>query len=772
VTGVLHAILVLAVVAGPAVGSGELAGRVLDETGVPIEGAPVQLTLQDGHTLRTESGSTGDYEFRLLPAGRHQLGARLINFADVRREVIIGTARVRADIVLRPALSAHVVVTAPRTFRNLAEVPNPEESLVGLAGSASVGAVTMRQLQARPAMRAGEVLESVPGLIVTQHSGEGKANQYYLRGFNLDHGTDFATTVAGVPVNMPTHAHGHGYTDLNFLMPELVSGVQFRKGPYYADQGDFSAAGAANVSYVSRLDAPIVRASIGELGWQRGLFAASRAVGQGHLLYAGEIMRQDGPWERPDGYQRVNGIARYALGDSEQGAAIMLSAYHGVWHATDQVPQRAVTAGALGRFGTLDPTTGGRSYRYSLSAEAQRASATTSTHGSAYVLGYGLDLFSNFTYFLEDPAHGDQFEQRDARIAAGGRIVHRRLQSWRALAVENSYGTDVRHDAIGAVGLYRTEARRRRATVREDSVDQTSVGVFVQNETAWMPRLRTLLGLRADLFRFRVASDIAANSGGRHAGSVSPKASLVAGPWAATELYVNAGRGFHSNDARGTTIRIDPVTRAPVQAVTPLAAVTGAEIGVRTVAIPRAQLTAALWTLRLDSELLFVGDAGTTEAGGPSRRTGLELSAYAALASKLHVDADVALSHARFTDNGPAGPYVPGAARIVASAGMSVEDWGRVSAGVRWRYLGGRPLAEDGRIRSQPTSTVNAQLSYAIAPRLRLHVEVFNLLSAEVSDIDYSYVSRLPGEPFDGVADRHLHPMPPRAVRAGLTVGF
>jgi hypothetical protein len=771
-TAIGQILLTVVWLAGALPSAGELHGRITDETGGALPGAAIEVSIESGGVQTAYSDATGEYAIRSLPRGRHRLRASLMNFAEVHRDVVIGRGVARADIVLRPTLASYVVVTAPRTFRNLAEVARPEENLLGLADSATMGAATARQIEARPAMRAAEVLEAVPGLMVTQHSGEGKAAQYYLRGFNLDHGTDFATTVAGTPVNMPTHAHGHGYSDLSFLIPELVGGVQYRKGPYFADQGDFSAAGAATITYVSRLDRPILQTSGGELGWRRALYASSLPLRDGHLLLAGELTHHDGPWTRPDDYERVNGVLRYTAGNSQNGMALTFAGYRGRWHSTDQVPRRALAGGLVDRYGGLDPTDGGSTHRYSVAVEAQRGSARSWTHGNAFALGYGVGLFSNFTYYLDDPEHGDQFEQRDARTVAGGRVVHRRLTSWFGREVETAFGTDIRHDAIGTLGLYRTTARVRRELVREDSVGQTSWGMFVQNETRWTGLLRTVTGLRVDLFHFGVASSEPASSGTEAAAILSPKASLIAGPWASTELYVNAGRGFHSNDARGTTIRIDPASSEPADRVSPLVAANGAEIGVRTIAIPRTQLTFAAWTLALDSELVFVGDAGTTDAGPASRRTGVELSVYTALMPRVHLDADLALSRARFTADGSGGVHVPGAAGIVGSAALSIVDWGRVSAGVRWRYLGARPLAEDGSVRSKPTSTVNTQLSYALTSKLRFRMDVFNALNARASDIDYFYVSRLPGEPMEGVADIHTHPIAPRAVRLALTVGF
>ena len=454
--------------------AGELHGRVTDATGGTLPGVAIELTLDKGSTGTVFTDSSGEYVFFSLPPGNHHLRASLMDFADVRRAVAVSSGVTRVDLVLRPALAAYVVVTAPRTFRNLAELEKPEENLLGLADAASTGAVTARQIESRPSMRGAEVLEAVPGMMVTQHSGEGKATQYYLRGFNLDHGTDFATTVAGTPVNMPTHAHGHGYSDLSFVIPELVGGVQYRKGPYFADQGDFSAAGAASLTYVSRLDRPILQTSAGELGWRRALFADSIPVRDGHLLFAGELTHQDGPWQRPDDYERLNGVLRYATGDARRGMALTLAGYRGRWHSTDQVPQRALTSGFVKRYETLDATDGGGSDRYSLGVETRHGSATSSTLGTAFVLRYDLGLFSNFTYYLDDPEHGDQFEQRDARVVAGGRLVHQRLGSWFGREVESAFGTELRHDRIGTLGLYRTTARVRRELVREDSVDQTS----------------------------------------------------------------------------------------------------------------------------------------------------------------------------------------------------------------------------------------------------------------------------------------------------------
>jgi hypothetical protein len=375
----------------------------------------------------------GAYRFDRVTPGRYQATFALINFAAARREINVpATGAAHVDATLYLALNADVTVTGKRTFANLADVENPAENLVGIAQSASQGAITAKQLDERPLMRDGEVLETVPGVIVTQHSGEGKANQYFLRGFNLDHGTDFATTVAGMPVNMPTHAHGQGYSDLNFMIPELVTGVQFSKGPYYADQGDFATAGSANINYANVLEQSIAHVELGGEGYARAIFAASPQVGGGHVGAALEVAHNDGPWVRPDDYQKINGVLRYSQGDAVNGFSLTAMGYHGRWNSTDQVADRAIASGLINRFGAIDPTDGGKTYRYSGTGDWQRSSSNgnASTRVTAFGIGYGLNLFSDFTYYRNDPVHGDQMEQADHRFITGGKVSHRRLTRW------------------------------------------------------------------------------------------------------------------------------------------------------------------------------------------------------------------------------------------------------------------------------------------------------------------------------------------------------
>lgn len=642
------------------------------------------------------------------------------------------------------------------------------DNAVGSSDAASQGSITAELLKSRPALRPGEVLEFVPGLIVTQHSGDGKANQYFLRGFNLDHGTDFATTVAGMPVNMPTHGHGQGYTDLNFLIPELVQRIDYRKGPYFATHGDFASAGAADIVYRTRLDAPFGQFTLGENGYRRGVAAGSFELGGVlQLLAAGEAMANDGPWTVPEGLQRRNAVLTLSGGDASQGFSATLMGYRARWTSTDQIPQRLIDSDALGRFDSLDPSDGGRTTRSSLSGEWHRNDGRSQTRLSAYAMRYSLALYSNFTYALERPEQGDQFAQKDDRSVFGLQASHAVGHSLGGLPVRSEVGLQLRHDRI-RVGLFDTVARVSTATTRDDRVRETMASVYGQSSAELAPWLRAIVGVRANRVSNRVDSlSLADNSGRAHDTHVSPKLSLIAGPFAKTEVFFNAGRGLHSNDARGTTARFDPKTGDAVDAVPPLVASRGWELGARTEALPGLQSSLALWKLDFDSELVYVGDAGATEASAASRRRGVEFNNRWTPGRHVLIDADLAWTHARFAN----GDRIPNAVDRVASLAATVRDIGPWSASLQWRYLGSGALVEDNSVRSRSSLTTNLRVGWQVSPKVELTLDVFNLFNRKVDDIQYVYESRVPGEA-EAVADRHVHPAEPRSARLTLKLAL
>ncbi len=643
--------------------------------------------------------------------------------------------------------------------------------LAGAVTSATEGTVLGEQLETRPVLRTGEVLEVVPGLVVTQHSGDGKANQYFLRGFNLDHGTDFASRVEGMPVNMPTHAHGQGYSDINFMIPELVDRIEYRKGTYYAEEGNFSAAGAVDVTYQRALDHAFVILGGGEERYGRVLLAASPQLGDGNLLIAADANYNNGPWDLDEHFHKFNGVVKYSAGDAAAGYTTEAMGYQGRWRSTDQIPLRAVEDGSIDRFGFIDPTDGGGTHRYSLSGSGWGQLGGGAFKASAYVIDYRLNLFSNFTYDT-DPVHGDQFEQYDRRLVYGADTSWRRGLSLFGLAGHFGSGLQLRIDDISPVGLYHTVARDRYATVREDDVTQTSWAGWISQDLQWTSWLRSEGGLRFDAFDFKVHSNLAANSGKADDHIVSPKLSVVFGPWASSEFFVNWGRGYHSNDARGTTITVDPADGVtPADKVTPLVRATGKEIGLRSAVLPRLQLAASLWQLDIASELLFTGDGGSTEPSRPSRRTGIELSGYYTPGEHWIIDTDFAWARPRFTDDDPVGKRIPNAVEGVISMGVSYRDPRGWFGGARLRHLGPAALIEDDSVRSKSTTLVNLDVGCHITRGLSATVTLLNIFDEKANDITYYYESQLPGEAAPA-GDIHFHPVEPRQLRFALTARF
>jgi hypothetical protein len=696
--------------------------------------------------------------------------ARVASCAVVLAPLVLAPVGARAQPVPSPRSQApdSTRVRAVDTVKVIGRI----DDLIGTAASASEGRVGAADLRARPITREGELLETVPGVIVTQHSGEGKANQYFVRGFNLDHGTDFQTRVDGMPLNMPTHAHGQGWTDLNFLIPELVDRLDYKLGVHHAELGDFGSAGGAQFHLVQRLERPFVTMDGGENGLARLVAGGSTRAAGGDLLAGGEVKAYDGPWERPERVRKLSGLVRYSWRRGASRFSVLGMAYGNRWDSNDQVALRAVTGGAISRFGQIDSTDGGAAQRYSLSGSWRRVGRRAVQEVQLFGIRSDLSLFSNFSYFLNDPVRGDQFQQVDRRTILGGNASHAQVLQGLGVAHQITLGLQTRTDLIGGLGLFNTQAQTRFHTVREDRVRETGTGVYVSAESRWRPRVRTVLGVRADGYTFDVTSDRPENSGSRRAGIVSPKASLVLTPSRTTELYLSGGFGFHSNDARGTTITVDPASEEPAARVAPLVRSRGAELGLRMAPVAGLRSTLTFWAVDLDSELRFVGDAGATEPSAMSRRRGVTWANFFRPVGALSLDADVSLARARLADV-PAGErYIPGALENVVAGGAAWTPRGGAFGAVRVRHFGAYPLTERNAIRADATTLLNADAGYRFASGVRLRASVLNVLDSRASDIQYFYASRLRGEATGGVEDVHFHPVEPRQVRASLGWGF
>ncbi|MGH8017123.1 MAG: TonB-dependent receptor [Opitutaceae bacterium] len=637
------------------------------------------------------------------------------------------------------------------------------ENFIGRALSGSEGAVARLELDMRPFLRTGEIVEHVPGMIVTQHSGTGKANQYFLRGFNLDHGTDFSVDLEGMPLNMRSHGHGQGYLDLNPIMPELVRRLDYSKGVHDVTAGDFSAAGRASIRLYDELPSGFLSAGAGEDNfWRIAAGESFHGANGGVFTAALEAQSYDGPWVRPEDLKKLNGVFRFVKDAAGGRFSLLATTYDASWDSTDQIPERLVESGELDRLGNVDPTVGGESSRHAL--QGGWTATDGSTQVSLYAARYDLTLYSNFTYFLDDPVNGDQFEQADERWIYGGRFLRQIEQTGNGREIQHRFGIETRMDDIPEVGLYRTQGQERLSTVREDDVRETSVGAFWDSNIVFAGAWRASFGIRGDYYFFDVDSDLAANSGSEDAGIVSPKVAVVYRAAESLEFYGNAGLGFHSNDARGTTISIDPATGEPADPVDALARSKGGELGVRWVKGNVFTTSVALWGLDLDSELIYVGDAGTTEAGRPSGRTGIEWSAHVRPLDWLTFDTDISLTRGRFDDDDPAGSRIPGSLSTVISAGATAELTRGLFGVLRLRHFGPRPLIEDNSVRSSGTSLVDARFGWG-GEKIRVYVDVLNLFDSEDHDIDYFYASRLPSEPDAGIDDVHFHPVEPRTFR-------
>ncbi|TXI94000.1 MAG: TonB-dependent receptor [Burkholderiaceae bacterium] len=649
-------------------------------------------------------------------------------------------------------------------------IDGSRSSTLGLLDAANAGMVGQKKLESMVTYRPGELLEAIPGVIVSQHSGEGKANQFYLRGFNLDHGTDLRTTLDEMPVNQRSHSHGQGWTDMNFLIPELAARIDYKKGPFSAQNGDFASAGSAAITYANRLSQSIASFTLGQFNYRRALLAASPEFADGNLLYAIEATHNDGPFVKGDQFKKVNAVLRYAEGFANNGYNVTAMLYTGKWNATDQIPLRAVTSGQLDRFDSIDKSDGGESHRYSLSGTWRRTNSDEASKISAYLIQSQLDLFSNFTYFMDDPINGDQFSQPDKRVTSGLNASHTWHSHINGKNTDVTVGIQAQNDNIYN-GLNKTKQRATLSTVRRDHIVESSLGSYLDVSTRWNEFVRSNVGLRHDYYRFQVDSDRTANSGTSSDQLISPNFNLAFGPWSKTELFVNIGQGFHSNDARATQTRIDPQSLDSTERSPGLVRSHGKEIGIRSEIIPRVQTSVSLYRLDFDSELSFVGDAGTTEAGAPSQRHGVEVSAYYQASPWLNLELDAAYAKARWKDAPPDQSRIVGAIEGVMQFSAIFDKLGPWSGALRLRHFGPRALLEDNSVRSKASTTINGRISYKFSPSLKLELEGFNLSNRKDSAIDYYYASQLKGEsaPRD---DIHFHPLEPRSFRLMLIKSF
>ena len=681
-----------------------------------------------------------------------------------------------------------VVVTAAR------------RDLMGTATTASEGVVVNDELTLTPAYRPGQVLETVPGLDVTIHSGEGKANQYLMRGYNLDHGTDLALFVDGMPVNEPTHAHGQGYADINFMIPELATNVSYTKGTYYAQEGDFASVGSVHINYLDTLPDQI-SASVGTMDFQRVLSAGSTTLAAGNLMGALELQHYDGPWTKPGDQRKVSSVLRFSSGDAEQGYSVTGMYYHDLWNAQTDQPERALTQGLISsRWSELDPADAGFAQRASLSAMYHdRSPGGGQFLASAYIINNQLTLWNDFTHDLVDPIDSDQEEQHENRITVGGDSSY----AWKTqFAGANTEWLTGVHTRIDLNDVFREPTVDRvpltvaqlaavdypSSYTEKDYVHLYSVAAYGQMTSHWTDWFRSVLGFRAD---YMYGIDSGTYSGAANRILPEPKGSLIFSVSETMEFYMSAGRGLHSDDIRGVNqAKIDGVAGAPL-----IASQLGEEVGMRQELFDkRISLTVALYNLDAQSETTYDPDVGQDTAGPGSHRMGYEINITYQALRWLEFYGSYSGDRARYTSplddgTGHVGTYLPNAPFATGSFNIYVKDLGPWSGGLAYRYLGAYPLSSgpcsNAAVAADfpgltscaqaptPKGTVfgsgygewNADVHYALPDGWGVGLGIYNLLNKKANAMEYWYVDRLPGEPAYGAADLHFHPLEPLSAR-------
>lgn len=682
--------------------------------------------------------------------------------------------------------------------------------LLGTAVTASEGVVSDKEIQLAPVYRPGQLLETVPGLIVTSHSGEGKANQYLMRGYNLDHGTDLATFVDGMPINQPTHAHGQGYTDLNFVIPELVDRLSYTKGPYYANVGDFGSVGSVRAEYRDTLPEE-VSVGAGTFGFQRLFAAGSGALGDGHLLGAVEGQHYDGPFDNPDDQRKENAVLRYSAGDAHDGYSLTGMYYHDLWNNTTDIPLRAISQGLVpNRFGTLNPTDGGRAQRASFSAQYHRALGAGRLSTAGYFIYNELHLYNDFTHYLVDPVHGDQEDQFENRKVIGGTADYTAPMPLGPIENELAVGVLTRYDTL-LVGRLPSEDRIPQPAQDDppsfsdlDQVYLFSGAAYLQATTHWTQSLRSVLGVRVDHQHGTDVDYLAAlherdgyTNGGTDAQTlIQPKASLIYTATPRLELYLSGGEGFHSADLRG--VNQDKSIDLGLPHTPLLAAQWGEEVGLRAQPQQDFAFTLALYTLWQQSETIIDPDVGQDSAGPPSRRYGFELNVTYQIRRWLEFYGSYSANHTRFTrpfddGTGHLGTYITDAPVAAGDLALYLVNLGSWSGGLEYRYLGRYPLSSGPCVNSAAvkdfpavaTSCANAPTApgqiwgvgfgelnlmsrYAFRSGWDLSAGIYNLLDTHAPAAEFWYVDRLQSEVAeypDGRADIHEHPLEPLMVR-------
>jgi outer membrane receptor protein involved in Fe transport len=769
--------------------TGRIQGKITDaETGRGVAGVNVVLA---GTVFGASSNTEGEFEISGLPAGRYKVLASHLSYKASEQVVEVSAGQtVAVEFQLQPGAIdlSTVLVAGERSY-----------------SAASSRGVRKFDLQIRPNRSAQDMLQLAPGLVIAQHAGGGKAEQIFLRGFDADHGTDVAIFADGIPVNMVSHGHGQGYADLHFLIPEIVEAIDVFKGPYFARFGNLSTAGSVAFRSKEHIDGNLVKVEGGEFDTRRltTLFQIPSGGEHQNAYFAGQFYATDGPLQSEQNFKRFNLFGKFHthLGETSK-LAFSVGSFGSAWDASGQIPQRAVASGLIDRFGAIDDFEGGTTGRQNINMIYTTGAGTDNEFLiQSYYSRYNFKLFSNFTFFLNDPLNGDMIEQTDNRniIGLNSEYKFRKLLGSR-LAI-TTVGGGFRGDDM-RVQLWRSPNRVRQQLNVDADIAERNLYLWLEEELVLNSLLRIQLGLRGDYFTFNVEDrlDLAAGAELPHASGyvqkniLSPKFNLVFSPLSATDFYVNAGSSFHSNDARDVVIsqKMSEMERAlrrkglseteiaaelaarnfdPQQrGIETLPRAIGAELGMRTHLSKRVVVGVAAWWLQLEEELVFIGDEGATEISGKSRRIGLDLEGRVQLLPWLWADADLNLSRGKSVDELADADEIPLTPRLTSTGGLTVIHPSGFEGSLRYRHIGDRPANEFDTVTAEGYSVVNLSLGYRFG-RMKIFGNIENLLDTEWNEAQFDTESRLQNEA-EPVSEIHFTPGNPRNVQLGVSVMF
>ena len=738
-------LLLLLIITSGSLYAHEISGTVSSEDNKALEGVGVYNKTTGGYTYTNVSGY---YELDDISAGDvirfYSLGFKTQQFTVEENQLdgIVNITMIESAV----SLDQVVLVSKVNALSNFVNV----------------------DIKTSPVKSSQEILRKVPGLIIGQHAGGGKAEQIFLRGFDIDHGTDIAINVDGMPVNMVSHAHGQGYADMHFIIPETIDNIDFGKGPYYAQKGNFNTAGYVDLKLRKQIDQNTVSVEAGQFNTLRttGMFKIAESD-YSNAYVASELVLTDGAFESPQNFNRINLMGRYNYSNREnQDLTLTMSHFQSKWDASGQIPQRAVDQGLIGRFGAIDDTEGGKTSRSNfLVNHINQVDEHSTVRSKAYISKYDFELFSNFTFFLEDPINGDQIRQFEDRTIIGAETAYQNYVHVGDHDSQLKYeaGIGFRYDDVNNVQLSRTANRQtlleRLANGNVDEVNGYGFFDVTYKKNNWTINP----GLRLDYFKFDYVNLLTEtyDSQSQDKLFLGPKLNVLYAPTPAVQLFAKSGIGFHSNDTR-------VVIADTGEDILPLAF--GADVGTIVKPTDRLAVNAAFWTLYLQQEFVYVGDAGIVEPSGKTRRYGVDFGLRYQLTDGLYLNGDINYTHARSTEDPDGENLIPLAPDLTSTAGLSFRDMHNFSGGISYRFVDDRPANEDNSIVADGYFITDMNLNYSLK-NWTFGIIVENLFDTEWNETQFATESRLFNET-QSFEEIHFTPGTPFYLRGKISVTF